>query len=62
MVFILQLGFLWMARCYDSHLAQGPFTTHSISKTLRMALFWHFLDFVWIFIFTVVYGMGHLLG
>ncbi len=29
-----------------------------ISKLDRLALFWHFLDLVWIFIFTIVYLMG----
>ena len=29
------------------------------SKLTRFTLFWHFLDIVWIFIFTMVYLMGH---
>jgi len=37
-----------------------PFTTHCISQMMRLAFFWHFLDVVWIFIFSFVYGMGHL--
>ena len=41
-------------------IALRPLVEHSISRIFRMALFWHFLDFVWIFIFTVVYGMEHL--
>ncbi|MEJ0021844.1 MAG: cytochrome o ubiquinol oxidase subunit III [Candidatus Doudnabacteria bacterium] len=33
--------------------------TPSISgKLVRLSLFWHFLDVVWIFIFTIVYLMG----
>lgn len=53
-------GLLWMgvAMC---QIALRPLTHHNVSRILRMALFWHFLDFVWIFIFTVVYGMGILL-
>lgn len=53
-------GLLWMiaAMC---HIAFGTLVAHTLSWIIRMALFWHFLDFVWIFIFTIVYGMGHLL-
>ena len=42
-------------------IALRPLVEHSISRIFRMTLFWHFLDFVWIFIFTVVYGIGYLL-
>lgn len=38
-----------------------PFDQASISRLFRMSLFWHFLDLVWIFIFTVVYGMSFLI-
>ena len=41
-------------------IALRPLVEHSISRIFRMTLFWHFLDFVWIFIFTVVYGIGYL--
>lgn len=53
-------GLIWIiaALC---HLIFGTLVTHTISWIIRMALFWHFLDFVWIFIFTVVYGIGYLL-
>jgi heme/copper-type cytochrome/quinol oxidase subunit 3 len=53
-------GLLWMV-VMMFRIALRPLVEHSISKIFRMALFWHFLDFVWIFIFTVVYGMGYLL-
>ena len=43
-------------------IALRPLVEHSVSRIFRMALFWHFLDFVWIFIFTVVYGIGYLLS
>lgn len=52
-------GLLWMAVAMFQ-IALRPLSAMSISRIFRMALFWHFLDFVWIFIFTVVYGMGHL--
>ena len=47
-------GLLWMlvlaARLYFHDL-----TRSTMRKLLLMSLFWHFLDIVWIFIFTVVY-------
>lgn len=53
-------GLVWMI-VMMFRIALRPLVEHSISRIFRMALFWHFLDFVWIFIFTVVYGMGILL-
>jgi len=53
-------GLLWMLVAMV-RIAIRPLVASSVSRIFRMALFWHFLDFVWIFIFTVVYGMGHLL-
>ncbi len=55
----ISTGLLWMLVSMFQ-IGFGSFSAHNISRILRMALFWHFLDFVWIFIFTVVYGMGHL--
>lgn len=52
-------GLLWMIVAIF-RIWLRPLLGSSISRIFRMALFWHFLDFVWIFIFTVVYGMGHL--
>lgn len=31
-----------------------------VNKLTRLALFWHFLDLVWIFIFTIVYLYAHV--
>lgn len=31
---------------------------HAVRKFTLLAMFWHFLDVVWIFIFTMVYLMG----
>lgn len=56
----ISVGLLWMVvMMFRIHLR--PLNHHSISRIFRMSLFWHFLDFVWIFIFTVVYGIGYLL-
>lgn len=58
--FHISIGLLWMG-VEMFRIWQRPLSQHNTSKIFRMALFWHFLDFVWIFIFTTVYGMGHLL-
>ena len=34
-------------------------STAMVSKLERFSLFWHFLDIVWIFIFTAVYLSAH---
>lgn len=50
-------GLLWLgimsANIYKSGLRPG-----SLRKLTMFALFWHLLDLVWIFIFTIVYLMG----
>ena len=56
----ITMGLLWMVVSMF-RIGLRPLTHHSIEKIFCMALFWHFLDFVWIFIFTIVYGMGYLL-
>lgn len=33
-------------------------TRHNMRRLMIFSLFWHFLDVVWIFIFTIVYLMG----
>jgi cytochrome o ubiquinol oxidase subunit 3 len=58
--FHIFVGLLWMV-VMMFRIGLRPLGPHSVSRIFRMALFWHFLDFVWIFIFTVVYGMGYLL-
>ena len=58
--FHISIGLLWMI-VMIFQIGFCPFSAPNVSKIYRMALFWHFLDIVWIFIFTTVYGMGHLL-
>lgn len=36
-------------------IARRGSTAHSVRKMTLFSLFWHFLDLVWIFIFTIVY-------
>jgi cytochrome o ubiquinol oxidase subunit III len=56
----ISIGLLWMVVAMF-RIWLRPLSSYSVSHVWRMALFWHFLDVVWIFIFTIVYGMGHLL-
>ena len=58
--FHITCGLIWMSFLMV-RIAVKPLADATISRIIRMAHFWHFLDFVWIFIFTVVYGMGYLL-
>jgi cytochrome o ubiquinol oxidase subunit 3 len=58
--FHIFIGLLWILIMLF-RIVLRPLNEHSISRIFRMALFWHFLDLVWVFIFTVVYGMGYLL-
>lgn len=47
-------GLLWMAVMIAFVLKRG--LTHSMVRKLSLlSLYWHFLDIVWIFIFTIVY-------
>lgn len=57
--FHISCGLLWMLVAMFG-IVLRPLKPHAISQIYRMAFFWHFLDFVWIFIFTVVYGIGLL--
>ncbi len=51
------VGLLWMLILWV-RVARGGFTASSFRKLSQLSLFWHFLDIVWIGIFTVVYLMG----
>lgn len=50
-------GLIWMATMMRRVRTSG--LTHINVKRLTMlSLFWHFLDIIWIFIFSIVYLMG----
>lgn len=55
--FHVSIGLMWILVLIVRISIQG---ITKISQMLRFALYWHFLDVIWIFIFTVVYGMGVL--
>jgi cytochrome o ubiquinol oxidase subunit 3 len=50
-------GLLWMAVLMVRTLKQGLGRV-GIRQLTMLSLFWHFLDVIWIFIFTIVYLMG----
>ena len=47
-------GLLWMAITLIYVIKRG-LNSHMVRKLALLSLFWHFLDIVWIFIFTIVY-------
>jgi cytochrome o ubiquinol oxidase subunit 3 len=53
----IAVGILWIVVAIVQLKVRG-LTPGILSKLNRFALFWHFLDIVWIFIFTVVYLLG----
>ncbi len=50
-------GLIWMATMMVFILKRG-LSEHMVRKLTALSLYWHFLDIVWIFIFTVVYLMA----
>lgn len=55
----ITVGLLWMAMMMRNVSARG-FTAASVRRLTMLSLFWHFLDIVWIFIFSFVYMIGAL--
>jgi len=55
----ITVGLIWMAVMMIRVLKSG-LTTHNIRRLKMLAMFWHFLDVIWIFIFTIVYLLGSL--
>ncbi|TXH60338.1 MAG: cytochrome o ubiquinol oxidase subunit III [Bacteroidia bacterium] len=55
--FHVTCGLIWMVLLFIQLCRHGlnPLT---VRKLACLSLFWHFLDIVWIFVFTIVYLMG----
>ncbi len=53
----VSIGLLWMA-IMIAQLFIFKITPATIRRLTYLGLFWHFLDIVWIFVFTIVYLMG----
>jgi cytochrome o ubiquinol oxidase subunit 3 len=50
-------GLIWMGAMMV-RIRQTGLTPSSVKRLTMLSLFWHFLDIIWIFIFTVVYLIG----
>lgn len=50
-------GLLWIIVLIFQITARG-LTVNTLRRLSCLSLFWHFLDVIWIFIFTIVYLMG----
>jgi cytochrome o ubiquinol oxidase subunit 3 len=53
----ITVGLIWLA-VMIGQLFRGGISAHNYRRLVSWSLFWHFLDIVWIFIFSVVYLMG----
>jgi cytochrome o ubiquinol oxidase subunit III len=51
------LGLIWMAVMMGQVAVKG-LTSPVQSRLMRLSMFWHFLDLIWIGIFSIVYLMG----
>ena len=55
----IAVGLLWILVLFYFLFTRG--ITNTLHKRLALfSLFWHFLDIIWIFIFTIVYLVGAL--
>lgn len=50
-------GLLWLVALVQQVVQKG-FTAGTLKRLQLFSMFWHFLDVVWIFIFTIVYLIG----
>ncbi len=50
-------GLIWMAVMIGQVATKG-LTSSVQSRLMRLSMFWHFLDIIWIGIFSIVYLMG----
>jgi cytochrome o ubiquinol oxidase subunit 3 len=53
----VSIGLLWMISLMVQ-ISKHGFSPVTQRKLITLSLFWHFLDVVWIFLFTIVYLMG----
>jgi cytochrome o ubiquinol oxidase subunit III len=55
----ITVGLLWMVVMMAKVFTTG-LTRANVRRLTLLSLFWHFLDVIWIFIFTIVYLLGAL--
>ena len=53
------IGLLWLLSLVIAIFKKG-FSRGNLRKLALFAIFWHFIDIIWIFIFTIVYLFGSL--
>lgn len=53
----ITVGLIWMIVMATQVVRRG-LNPHSMRRLVLLSMFWHFLDIVWIFIFTIVYLLG----
>lgn len=53
----IMTGLLWMAVLLIQVIRRG-LKAATVRQLTMLSLFWHFLDIIWIFIFTIVYLLG----
>lgn len=53
----VSVGLLWIAVMIGQVLVQG-INSDTFRRLVIFSMFWHFLDLIWIFIFTFVYLLG----
>lgn len=53
----ISIGLLWLL-VMGVRILRGGVTASKARQLTLFSIFWHFLDVVWIFIFTIVYLMG----
>ncbi|HVX58499.1 MAG TPA: cytochrome o ubiquinol oxidase subunit III [Candidatus Saccharimonadales bacterium] len=53
-------GLIWMG-VMMTRIRQAGLNKISVKRLSMLSLFWHFLDIIWIFIFTIVYLFGVVL-
>ena len=50
-------GVIW-AMLVASRARAGAYTSHNYASVEMFGLYWHFVDLVWVLIFTVIYLLG----
>lgn len=53
----ITIGLFWMLVLMLKTIRNG-FSSGLLKRLTLLSMFWHFLDVIWIFIFTIVYLMG----
>jgi cytochrome o ubiquinol oxidase subunit III len=53
----ITIGLLWMI-VMMAQVARRGLSSITVRKLTMLSMFWHFLDVIWIFIFSIVYLLG----